>query len=241
MENVEVNTIDKFKKDAQLRGDKVLEFCNYGDVVFDIDGFNFTKVTGAKLIMGGKITPLEKTTTWAGLLRSVNTATDVGKHNDVYEDCFNDTIKNVVETYGLGMNHNFSMKLFEDDSYINSSLYRSNQNHKLEVVNGKYICAVYSGEVVVVLNALIMSMGLDGDDDKVTLLVSYKRREDIGDGELCSEDESCEDDVVDGDSDGNDGDMVKDVICGLRSMVECMERELKCVKGILERVERSEK
>ncbi len=231
--NVEIDVINKFKKDAQLRGDRVLEFCNYGKVVFDTEGFNFTKVTSAKLIMGGKIVPLEKTTTWAGLLRSVNKATDVGKHNDVYEECFNDIIRDVVETYGLGMNHNFSMELYTDDSYINSSLYRSNQNHKLEVVNGKYICAVYSGEVVVVLNALIMSMGLDGYDDRVTLLVSYKRREDIGDVE-------CENvgDVsnVGVESDFESGFEDVDVI-GLKSVVEHIEGELRYLRRIIERIE----
>lgn len=228
--NVEIDVINKFKKDAQLRGDKVLEFCNYGKVVFDTEGFNFTKVTGAKLIIGGRVTPLEKTTTWAALLRSVNKATDIGKHNDVYEECFNDTIRDVVETYGLGMNHNFSMELYTDDSYINSSLYRNNQNHKLEVVNGKYICAVYSGEVVVVLNALIMSMGLDGYDDRVTLLVSYKRREDVSDVESESvSDVSC-DDVEDGDV----GDV--DVV-GLKSVVEHIEGELRYLRRIIERVE----
>lgn len=178
MENVEINVIQKFKDDAKMRGDKVLEFCNYGKVMFDIEGFDFTKVTNAKLILGGKIIPLEKISTWASLLRSVNEALKDWK-NGAYEETFNSIIENVVDTYGLVMNHNFSMELFEDDSYINSNLYKNNKNHKLEVLDGKYICAVYSGEVVVVLNALVMAASVDGNNDKATLLVSYKKREDI--------------------------------------------------------------
>ena len=70
--NVEVDVINKFTKDAEIRGDATLLFDNYGGCcVFDSEGFNFTKVTGAKLISDGKEFPLEKISTWAGLLRSV--------------------------------------------------------------------------------------------------------------------------------------------------------------------------
>ena len=75
------------------------------------------------------------------------------------------------------MNQNFSMTLFEDDSFIKSSIYRNNQNHALEVWRDKKICAVYAGEVVVVLNALIDSSGNTETDGGVTLLVSYRRRD----------------------------------------------------------------
>lgn len=175
VKNFEIDSINKFKKDAMLRGDKVLEFCNYGDVVYDMDNFDFTKVTGAKLIIGNSVVPLEKTTTWAGLLRSVNKSLE-GWKTGMYEITFNTIIKDVVETYGLSMNYNFSMELYTDDSFIKSSVYKSNQNHKLEVLNGKYICAVYSGEVVVVLNALVGAASKNVENDKVTLLVSYKKR-----------------------------------------------------------------
>ena len=69
------------------------------------------------------------------------------------------------------------MTLFEDDSFIKSSIYRNNQNHALEVWRDKKICAVYAGEVVVVLNALIDSSGNTETDGGVTLLVSYRRRD----------------------------------------------------------------
>lgn len=169
--------VENFIKDAEKRGDKVLKFSDRGDVVYDTEGFDHTRITDAILIMDGKIVPLEKTTTWAALLRSVNAATKKQRDKeDVAEECFNMTIAEVTEKFGLGMNQNFSMTLFDDDSFIKSSVYKNNQNHALDVWRGKKICAVYAGEVVVVLNALIASSGSTETDGGVTLLVSYRRR-----------------------------------------------------------------
>lgn len=169
--------VENFIKDAEKRGDKVLKFSDKGDVVYDTEGFDHTRITDAILIMDGKIVPLEKTTTWAALLRSVNAATKKQRDKeDVAEECFNMTIAEVTEKFGLGMNQNFSMTLFDDDSFIKSSVYKNNQNHALDVWRGKKICAVYAGEVVVVLNALIASSGSTETDGGVTLLVSYRRR-----------------------------------------------------------------
>ena len=170
--------VENFIKDAEKRGDKVLKFSDRGDVVYDTEGFDHTRITDAILIMDGKIVPLEKTTTWAALLRSVNAATKKQRDKeDVAEECFNMTIAEVTEKFGLGMNQNFSMTLFDDDSFIKSSVYKNNQNHALDVWRGKKICAVYAGEVVVVLNALIASSGSTETDGGVTLLVSYRKRD----------------------------------------------------------------
>lgn len=170
--------VENFIKDAEKRGDKVLKFSDKGDVVYDTEGFDHTRITDAILIMDGKIVPLEKTTTWAALLRSVNAATKKQRDKeDVAEECFNMTIAEVTEKFGLGMNQNFSMTLFDDDSFIKSSVYKNNQNHALDVWRGKKICAVYAGEVVVVLNALIASSGSTETDGGVTLLVSYRKRD----------------------------------------------------------------
>lgn len=170
--------LENFMKKAEKRGDKVLKFSDKGDVVYDIEGFDHTRITDAILIMDGKIVPLEKTTTWAALLRSVNAATKEQRDKeDIAEECFNMTIAEVVDKFGLGMNQNFSMTLFDDDSFIKSSVYKNNQNHALDVWRGKKICAVYAGEVVVVLNALIASSGSTETDGGVTLLVSYRKRD----------------------------------------------------------------
>lgn len=177
-DNIAINVKENFIKNAKERGDRVLVFSDKGDVVFDTEGFDHTRITDAKLIVEGKIVPLERITTWAGLLRSVNSATKEQRDKeDIAEECFNGTIAEVVDTFDLGMNQNFSMTLFEDDSFIKSSIYRNNQNHALEVWRDKKICAVYAGEVVVVLNALIASSGNIETDGGVTLLVSYRRRD----------------------------------------------------------------
>ena len=186
--------LENFMKKAEKRGDKVLKFSDKGDVVYDTEGFDHTRITDAILIMDGKIVPLEKTTTWAALLRSVNAATKEQRDKeDIAEECFNMTIAEVVDKFGLGMNQNFSMTLFDDDSFIKSSVYKNNQNHVLKVWRDKKICAVYAGEVVVVLNALIASSGSTETDGGVTLLVSYRKRrddmmQDVNDGveKLCN-------------------------------------------------------
>jgi hypothetical protein len=176
--NGDIFSIEKFMRDAKFRGDKVLHFNTHGDVIFDMEGFNFAKITDVKLLRDGIVIPLEKTTTWASLLRSVNNALKEGRDNiDVFEECFNGTIYEVVDKYGLGMNKNFSMTLFDDDSFIKSSLYLNNENHALEVWRGKKICAVYTGEVVVVLNALIAASANPDTDEKIELFVSYRKPE----------------------------------------------------------------
>lgn len=180
-DNIEINVKENFIKNAKERGDRVLVFSDKGDVVFDTEGFDHTRITDAKLIVEGKIVPLERITTWAGLLRSVNSATKEQRDKeDIAEECFNSTIAEVVDAFDLGMNQNFSMTLFKDDSFIKSSIYRNNQNHALEVWRDKKICAVYAGEVVVVLNALIASSGNTETDGGITLLVSYRRRDEDG-------------------------------------------------------------
>lgn len=177
-DNIEINVKENFIKNAKERGDRVLVFSDKGDVVFDTEGFDHTRITDAKLIIEGKIVPLERITTWAGLLRSVNSATKEQRDKeDIAEECFNSTIAEVVDKFDLGMNQNFSMTLFDDDSFIKSSVYKNNQNHVLKVWRDKKICAVYAGEVVVVLNALIASSGSTETDGGVTLLVSYRRRD----------------------------------------------------------------
>ena len=128
-------------------------------------------------MVNGKSVPLEKTNTWASLLRSVNIALkqDRDEYNS-FEDIFNLEIKNVVNTFGIGTNSNFSRELFTDETFIKSQIYKNNKNHALEIWRGKKICAVYAGEVVIVLNALIAATGTMEPNNKVELFVSYKKR-----------------------------------------------------------------
>ena len=68
--------------------------------------------------------------------------------------------------------------LIFNNSFITSEVYRNNENHALEVWRGKKICAVYAGEVVVVLNALVAASGDPETDEKLDLFVSYRKRHD---------------------------------------------------------------
>lgn len=163
------------KKRERMKSEGTVYINNhqFDEDCFNTSGYNFTKIRDAKLIVNGKEIPLEKTTTWASLLRSVNNATKPYRQYEGCQNEFNKCIKETVDFYRLAMNHNFSMELFEDDSWMNSSVYLNNQNHALEVFDGKKICAVYSGEVVVVLIALITCCN---KEDAVELSVIYDRK-----------------------------------------------------------------
>lgn len=170
--------VNEFEKRAKERRENILHFQSPNGIIqFNSEGFDFTKVTGALLLVNGKSVPLEKTNTWASLLRSVNMALkqDRDKYNS-FEDIFNLEIKNVVNTFGIGTNSNFSRELFTDEAFIKSQIYKNNKNHALEIWRGKKICAVYAGEVVIVLNALIAATGTMEPNNKVELFVSYKKR-----------------------------------------------------------------
>lgn len=170
--------VNEFEKRAKERRENILHFQSPNGIIqFNSEGFDFTKVTGALLLVNGKSVPLEKTNTWASLLRSVNMALkqDRDEYNS-FEDIFNLEIKNVVNTFGIGTNSNFSRELFTDETFIKSQIYKNNKNHALEIWRGKKICAVYAGEVVIVLNALIAATGTMEPNNKVELFVSYKKR-----------------------------------------------------------------
>lgn len=99
-------------------------------------------------------------TTWAALIRKVLKLLEGDiKNTENFEDKFNSVMIDVFQRNGFQFNNNFSLTLFEDDSFITSSLYRSNQNHKLEVCDGKYICAVYTSEVIAVINGIVKAIG----------------------------------------------------------------------------------
>lgn len=178
--NGRIFSTSEFLKKAKERGDKVLHFGTHiSGTVYDKEGFDHTKITDAVLLRNGVRVPLEKITTWAGLLRSVNKALSKGRNKiDMFEETFNETISEVLKDYGLGMNYNFSPTLFTDDSFITSGVYRNNENHALEVWRDKKICAVYAGEVVVVLNALVAASGDPDTDERLDLFVSYRKRYD---------------------------------------------------------------
>lgn len=140
---------------------KLIIDTDFGKPTFDMkDGYNFTKVVNAKLFIEGEKVDLGYVSTWAGLLRSVcGVIKPIFDLDDNGGASFNAHLKGLLNTFGLKTNQSFSDKLFKDDSFVKSSVYKNNKNHCLNVWRDWNICAVYSGEVVWVLNALLFSLG----------------------------------------------------------------------------------
>lgn len=79
---------------------------------------------------------------------------------ELFEKTFNLTLEKLIFDLGKEPNSNFSLNLFADDSFMNSSLYKSNENHLLELFDGpegsnKYICAVYIDEIIWVMKTIV--------------------------------------------------------------------------------------
>lgn len=139
---------------------KLIIDTGFGKPTFDTDGYNFTKVVNAKLFVNGEEKSLGYVSTWAGLLRSVcGVIKPIFDLDDNGGASFNTHLKGLLNTFGFKTNQSFSEELFKDDSFVKSSVYKSNKNHCLNVWRDWNICAVYSGEVVWVLNALLFSVG----------------------------------------------------------------------------------
>lgn len=81
--------------------------------------------------------------------------------NGDFETVFNTKLNDILEYTGIYPNVSFSRTLFKDTSFIKSSLYKTNKNHKLELYNdptgtqNNCICAVFIDEIIWVMKALI--------------------------------------------------------------------------------------
>lgn len=132
-----------------------------------------TKPFSYQINAAGLSLPKVDVTTWAGLLRGVVQDLQVSiNKTENFEEKFNNIMTDVFKTNGFQFNTNFSQTLFEDDSFITSTVYRNNQNHKLEVCKGKYICAVYTSEVITVINGIVKAIGGDCE-----VIIDYVIRE----------------------------------------------------------------
>ena len=131
-----------------------------------------TKPFSYQINAAGLSLPKVDVTTWAGLLRGVvqDLQANINKTEN-FEEKFNNIMTDVFKTNGFQFNTNFSQTLFEDDSFITSTVYRNNQNHKLEVCKGKYICAVYTSEVITVINGIVKAIGGDCE-----VIITYEIR-----------------------------------------------------------------
>lgn len=154
---------------------------------FDREGYNYTKVLGLKCYCGNKLKITRKQpTTWASLAREVINSFSyeidkaVEDNWEVFEIRFNKALKDMIQSWGGKTNTSFSEELFVEPTHIRSNVYRNNQNSMLEIFRTpmgepRYITAVYSGEVVWVLNALITAL----EDFDSWIKIEYISRNDL--------------------------------------------------------------
>lgn len=133
----------------------------------------------------------EKVKNWADLIRKVipvlRPKIDEVSAKCDFETIFNNAIKEIMENNDFKVDNNFSKVLYQDDSYITSERYKKSTNHKIQIMtNAKgeelYICAVYTCEVEIVLQALIDSLSTYYN---IEILVDYKSIERQGIREKC--------------------------------------------------------
>ena len=158
-------------------------------------------------------------TTWSSLIRN---ALDVIKpqleyvisifgsehFRNVYEICMN----NLFDVEMIRANSNFVKRLYrdtEEKDLIKSTVYLSNKNHMLEIFTEEnnikwYACAVYTGEIIWVIEAVldtIYALYEDMEDVEInkiphhTIVISYINRDVIADESLDAETQSLVSDI----------------------------------------------
>ena len=136
--------------------------------------------------------------TWASLVRATVSFLKqnyIDKFLSVYgyadfETKYTSAISKVLTITDSQPNVNFYVGLYEDDSYINSSVYMNNKNHKLQICedeegNDKYVCAVYTGEIIWVLEALldVIAEYTVKEPEDLYIRIDYKDRKELTDDE----------------------------------------------------------
>lgn len=186
-----------------MRNEKEL-WIKQGEFVYDTrNGYNHTKVLDLTINKGDEQLPIpEQPTTWASLLRlTVRTLEEyiqgeVDADESTFRDRFNFALRSVIETNGLKSNTSFSEELFTEPTHIRSNVYRNNKNSMCKIYDipdsteSKYITAVYSGEVVWVLNALVYAL----KDYDISIVVRYIDRKELI--RLTQEDIECPDESI---------------------------------------------
>ena len=153
-----------------MEGSRTLTIRPY-EFNFEGEGYNYTKVLGLKCYSEDKQKIVrEQPTTWAGLAREVINAfsyeieREVERDEEGFEKRFNEALKQMLDVHGFKTNASFSEVLFSEPTHLKSVLYRNNQNSMLKIYDvpesteSRYITAVYSGEVVWVINALVSAL-----------------------------------------------------------------------------------
>lgn len=148
-------------------------------------GFRATKVEKVCIYKDNLIQYTDLCTTWSKILRTVrdyfrDLLEDLG-NNKPFEAVFNMELDRLLDDLGIRENANFSRSIFTDDSYMNSSVYKNNKNHRLvlykdnETGESKCICAVYIDEVIWVINTLIKVLNTLTDSEyKISIYYEHR-------------------------------------------------------------------
>lgn len=149
-------------------------------------GFRNTKVEKFSIYKDNLIQYTNLCTNWAQMLREIRDyfrelLEDLG-NNKPFEALFNQELNRQLDDLDIKANANFSRQIFTDDSYLTSSLYRNNKNHRLvlykdnETGESKCICAVYIDEVIWVLNTMIKVFNTLTDSE-YKIVIYYEHKE----------------------------------------------------------------
>ena len=171
------------------------------------DWYQLVEETKRKKSWASPITRTE-VTTWASLVRN---AIDILKprldfvqeivNPDEFIAVFNDCLVNILNKQEFKLNTNCPKRLYkeaEETDLVKSNVYRSNKNHFIPIVTDEFgivwgICAVYTGEVIIMLEALLDTIHymiaeyrpymLDKEPFH-TIVITYKAREDLTEEEI---------------------------------------------------------
>ena len=189
-----------------LRGTKalVLEDMSNTDKEYD------NRTSWGELLLSAHDRPMGiNVTTWSSLIRNavdvlkpqISFVCSVFPDADEFKTTFNDAVKNICEEIDFKLNSNCPRRLFkeaEETDLIHSTVYMSNKNHFIPIITDENgivwgFCAVYTGEVIVMLEALLDTIYTltaeytqyqDNKDEfpHHTMVITYINREDIADG-----------------------------------------------------------
>lgn len=189
-----------------LRGTKalVLEDMSNTDKEYD------NRTSWGELLLSAHARPMRiNVTTWSSLIRNavdvlkpqISFVCSVFSDADEFKATFNDAVKNICEEIDFKLNSNCPRRLFkeaEETDLIHSTVYMGNKNHFIPIITDENgivwgFCAVYTGEVIVMLEALLDTIYTltteytqyqDNKDEfpHHTMVITYINREDITDG-----------------------------------------------------------
>ena len=114
-------------------------------------------------IVRNAITMLNKSIIYVN--SNINTA-------DEFIGIFNKSLQDICDNMSFKLNANCPKRLYrveEEDDLINSVVYKSNKNHLIDIITDEngvtwYLCAVYTQEIVVMLEALLDTIYYMADD-----------------------------------------------------------------------------